>query len=189
MLRDPGDRARAPEPLRLVQAFVNTLDIENGIEELESPAALERALAEIGVPVEGPRLDASDLATALAAREALRSLALANNGVLVDEHQLETLDRIAAAARLTVRFDGQRAELVPQEHGLAGALGTILAAVHEGMTDGTWWRLKACPRGICHWVFYDRSRNGSGKWCAMSVCGNRVNTKTYRRRLARDSTA
>ena len=52
------------------------------------------------------------------------------------------------------------------------------------MADGTWWRLKGCPRDVCHWLFYDRSRNGSGKWCAMSVCGNRTNTKAYRRRAA-----
>ena len=71
---------------------------------------------------------------------------------------------------------------MPQTDGLAAGLGRILAVVHDSMTDGTWWRLKACPRDVCHWAFYDRSRNGSGKWCSMSVCGNRTNTKAYRRR-------
>ncbi len=40
MLPNPGGRASAPEPLRLVQAFVNTVDFENGVEELTDPAAL-----------------------------------------------------------------------------------------------------------------------------------------------------
>jgi predicted RNA-binding Zn ribbon-like protein len=185
VLADPGNRARAPEPLRLVQAFVNTLDIENGVEELDSPAALERVLVELGAPVRGTgRLVASDLATALELREALRALALANSGLPVEAAHLETLDRVAAAARLTARFDGTSAQLVPQAQGLDGSLGLILAVVHEAITDRTWWRLKGCPRDVCHWVFYDRSRNGSGKWCAMSVCGNRTNTKSYRRRAA-----
>jgi predicted RNA-binding Zn ribbon-like protein len=185
VLVDPGNRARAPEPLRLVQAFVNTLDIENEVETLSSPSALEGALAEIGVSVHGAGLSDSDLATALAAREALRALALANNGLPLDPQHLERLERIAAEARFTSRFEESRARLVPQAQGLEGALGQIVAVVHEAMTDGTWWRLKGCPRDVCHWVFYDRSRNGSGKWCAMSVCGNRINTKSYRRRASR----
>jgi predicted RNA-binding Zn ribbon-like protein len=185
VLADPGNRARAPEPLRLVQAFVNTLDIENRVEELESPAVLERVLVELGAPVcGGARLGTSDLATALEFREALRALALANSGLPVEATHLEALDRVAAAACLTVRFEGSSARLVPQAQGLEGSLGRILAVVHEAITDGTWWRLKGCPRDVCHWVFYDRSRNGSGKWCAMSVCGNRTNTRSYRRRAA-----
>jgi hypothetical protein len=38
----------APALLRLVQAFVNTLDIENGVEEPASPAALRDVLVRIG---------------------------------------------------------------------------------------------------------------------------------------------
>lgn len=168
-----------------MQAFVNTLDIENDVETLSSPTALERALAEIGMPVLGARLSDSDLETALATREALRALALANSGLPLDARHLETLERVAEAARLTIRFEGAQARLVPRAQGLEGVLGQIVAVVHEAITDGTWWRLKGCPRDVCHWVFYDRSRNGSGKWCAMSVCGNRVNTTSYRRRAAR----
>jgi predicted RNA-binding Zn ribbon-like protein len=186
VLADPGNRARAPEPLRLVQAFVNTRDIENGVDELSTPEELARVLEEIGVPARGGApLGASDLATAVETREALRALALANSGVPVDAESIAILDRVAAAARLTIRFDGREAELVPQAVGLTTALGQVVAVVHDAMTDGTWWRLKACPRDVCLWAFYDRSRNGSGKWCSMSVCGNRTNTKAYRRRTAR----
>ena len=48
MLPDPGDREPAPEPLRLVQAFVNTVDVENGIEELTDPGSLYDVLTRIG---------------------------------------------------------------------------------------------------------------------------------------------
>jgi predicted RNA-binding Zn ribbon-like protein len=183
VIADPGNRVPAPEPLRLVQAFVNTRDIENGVDELSSPEALARAFVELGVPVEGTPTG-KELETARTVREALRALTLANSGIPVDAGGLAVLDRVAAAARYTVRFDDGRARLVPRATGVDGSLGAILAVVHRSMADGTWWRLKGCPRDVCHWAFYDRSRNGSGKWCAMSVCGNRTNTKTYRRRVA-----
>lgn len=189
MLRDPGDRSPAPQPLRLVQAFVNTLDIENGVEELTSAAAVEETLVRLGaLPAgEGPLAEA-DLRTALEAREALRALALGNNGVPVPPDAHTALERMARAAHFTMSFADGRARLVPAARGLDGALGRILAVVHEAMADGSWWRLKGCPREVCHWLFYDRSRNGSGKWCAMSVCGNRTNTRAYRRRASRTPT-
>lgn len=185
MIPDPGGREPAPEPLRLVQAFVNTLDTENGVEELSSPAELRRVLVELGLlaPVGDP-LRGRDLAVALDVREALRALALANNGVPAAAGALRRLERAAGAARLTVSFRDGRARLVPEAHGLDGALGRLVAVVHEAMADGTWPRLKGCPRDVCHWIFYDRSRNGSGRWCAMSVCGNRTNTKAYRSRAS-----
>ena len=93
MLNDPGGRAPAPGPLRLVQRFVNTVDFENGIEELTDPAALEHALAEIGVPA-GVRLAPSDLERALRVREALRALLLGNNGIEVERSTLATLEEI-----------------------------------------------------------------------------------------------
>ena len=187
MLQDPGGRERAPAPLRLVQEFVNTLDIENGVEELTSPSALADALVRIGVLDRGEAasVDSSDLRLGLEAREALRALALANNGVAIAPGALAPLERLARAAHYTVTFgDDARAYLVPTAPGVDGALGRLVAVVQETMTDGTWWRLKGCPREVCHWLFYDRSKNGSGKWCAMSVCGNRTNTKLYRRRHA-----
>jgi predicted RNA-binding Zn ribbon-like protein len=169
----------------MVQAFVNTLDIENGVEELTTPAALHQALARVGaLPADDGPVDDADLRIGLDAREALRALALGNSGVPVPPEAYAALERVARAAHFTVRFADGRARLVPAATGVDGALGRILAVVHEAMADGTWWRLKGCPRDVCHWLFYDRSRNGSGKWCAMSVCGNRTNTKAYRRRAA-----
>ena len=41
------------------------------------------------------------------------------------------------------------------------------------MRDGHWQRMKACRNPQCRWVFYDHSRNRTGTWCSMRVCGNR----------------
>jgi predicted RNA-binding Zn ribbon-like protein len=185
MLHDPGGREPAPPPLRLVQAFVNTLDIENGIEEIADADALERVLVRIGaLPEGGGPLGPTDLRIALETREALRELGLANSGLPASPEALATIERASRAAHFALRFEHGRARLVSTAPGVDGALGRVLAVVHEAMADDSWWRLKGCPRDVCRWLFYDRSRNGSGKWCAMSVCGNRTNTRAYRRRAA-----
>jgi predicted RNA-binding Zn ribbon-like protein len=50
-------------------------------------------------------------------------------------------------------------------------------------------RLRRCPaeQGGCGWVFLDRSRNGSRRWCQMADCGTQAKIRrlTERRRAAR----
>jgi predicted RNA-binding Zn ribbon-like protein len=184
MLPDPGNRSPAPEPLRLVQAFVNTVDIENGIEELTDAAALHSVLVRIGaLPRAASSLTEDEVATAVEFREGLRRILLVNAGENADPEALAVLERASASARLSIRFErDSRATLVPRAGGLDGALGRILAVVYTSMADGSWSRLKACPRDVCGWIFYDRSRNSSSRWCSMSVCGNRTKLRRYRRR-------
>jgi predicted RNA-binding Zn ribbon-like protein len=184
LFHEPGGREPAPEPLRLVQAFVNTLDTENRVELLTTPQALRKVLRTIGAGEVGP-LGPADLHVALEAREALRALALANNGVELPPDVGPMLERVARAAHYTLQVsDAGDVRLVATATGVDGALGRILAVVQQAMANGTWSRLKGCPRDVCHWLFYDRSRNSSSKWCATSVCGNRTNTKLYRARHA-----
>ena len=75
-------------------------------------------------------------------------------------------------------------ELVAEAPGVDGALGRLVALVLAARANGSLERLKACRRDVCHWVFYDRSRNRASHWGSMSVCGNRTKTKAYRRRLS-----
>jgi predicted RNA-binding Zn ribbon-like protein len=186
MLPDPGDREPAPEPLRMVQAFVNTVDVENGVEELTDPESLHAILTRIGALDEGaPPLTQVAVGRALAVREALRSLLHANVGLTPGAKELALLDRTGTAAALSVRFGGDgRSRLTAEGSTLDGALGRILAIVYSAMVAGNWSRLKACPRDVCGWIFYDRSRNSSSRWCAMSVCGNRTKTKRHRAQAA-----
>jgi predicted RNA-binding Zn ribbon-like protein len=66
--------------------------------------------------------------------------------------------------------------------GVDGALGRLLVIVYRAMETGTWSRLKACRNDTCRWAFYDHSKNRSGHWCTMSVCGNRTKARQYRQR-------
>ena len=70
----------------------------------------------------------------------------------------------------------------PCRPGVDGALGRLLGIVAEAQKEGTWSRLKACPWDTCRWAFYDHSRNRSGVWCNMAVCGNRAKVRSYRER-------
>jgi predicted RNA-binding Zn ribbon-like protein len=50
-------------------------------------------------------------------------------------------------------------------------------------------RVRVCPleEGGCGWLFLDRSRNGSRRWCAMADCGTQAKSRrlTERRRATR----
>jgi CGNR zinc finger/Putative stress-induced transcription regulator len=169
----PGERPPAPGRLRLVQRFVNTVDYEHGREVLHSPARLRALLVELGLLDARSWVGEDDLRQAHALREDLRALALANNGVRTDV-ELET--------QLTVRVAARHASLDPDRHDVDGALAELVGIVYTAVADGTWTRLKACRRDVCGWLFYDRSRNHSARWCQMAVCGNRTKTRAYRAR-------
>ena len=163
----------APGRLELVRRFANTLDPEHGREALHSPARLHDVLVELGLLDRGTRVTHSDFAAAHDLRDRIRARALANNGIPTD---------LALDAQLTVHVDDRTAALEASSADVAGALAQLVGIVYTASVDGTWGRLKACRRDVCHWLFYDRSRNRSGVWCSMAVCGNRTKTATYRAR-------
>jgi predicted RNA-binding Zn ribbon-like protein len=160
----------APEPLRLVQRFVNTIDLSHDREWL-TDWLVEGGL---GVPSE------TDLERARAVREAIRELLYANNGQGGDGQTAETLAAAADAALLTIDFRGGR--LVARAPGIDGILGGVLVVCLGAIMDGSLARLKCCRNRECRWAFYDRSKNRSATWCSMQICGNRTKTRTYRSR-------
>jgi predicted RNA-binding Zn ribbon-like protein len=173
----------APQPLYLVQRFVNSIDLESGEDELHSPDALRRWLLERKLLAAGEGVGEDDLARALDVREGLRAVLLANNGLPLDERKVERLDRAVRGAGVRVRFrPGEEPELVPDSAGVDGAIARLMAIVAAAVEHGRWERLKACPREECEWAFYDRSKNRSGRWCQMEVCGNIEKARAFRRR-------
>jgi predicted RNA-binding Zn ribbon-like protein len=177
---------RAPGSLGVVQDFVNTRELDPESEALPTPAALAAWLDQRGL-LRDVRVSAADHRHAVELREALRRLLLANNGAVADPADLELLDRVAIESGLRPRFlAGGRVALEPAAAGVAGALGRLAAAVSDAMNAGTWGRLKACADHGCLWAFYDRSKNRSGHWCSMEVCGNRAKARQFRKRR-RDS--
>ena len=179
----------APEPLQLVQRFVNSIDLEDGEDELDSPEALRGWLA--GRNLMAARADVSDadLRRALDVREGLRALLLRNNGLEFEPEKVERLDRAAARAGVRVSFSAAaEPALAPAAEGVDGALARLLAIVGTAVADGSWERLKACPREDCEWAFYDRTKTRSGRWCRMDQCGNLAKARAFRERRRGHST-
>jgi predicted RNA-binding Zn ribbon-like protein len=177
-------RQQAPGELEHVRVFVNTFDMEEGEDGLDTPSALRAWLAEHGLLGGSARATAADLRDALEIREALRELLLANADHAPTPKAAATLDEAARRARMEVRFDADGGHLESSAGGVAGALGRLLAIVHGAMANGTWERLKACRRESCQWAFYDNTKNHSGVWCTMETCGNRAKAQAYRARHA-----
>jgi predicted RNA-binding Zn ribbon-like protein len=184
---EPGGRTPAPGALRLVQRFVNTVDLEDGPELVGDPAALRNWLVDAGLLEPGDRVSAADHARALELREAIRALAAAHGGAAEDADAAATISEAAARARLRpVVIDASTMRLEPETGGVDGALGRIVAAIQDAIVAGTWSRLKACDRHSCRWAFYDRSKNQSSHWCSTAGCGSREkNRRAYRRRRGR----
>ena len=184
-LIEPGDRSPAPGPLRVIQLFVNTNDLETGPDLLPDADALRAWLVDHDLLASDPVSD-DDHARAIALREAIRALASAHAGLPHDPGAGEVVDEAARRASLRPVLGDSATRFEPGATGVDAALGRIVAAIHTAIAEGTWPRLKACERDVCRWAFYDRSKNGSGHWCSMAVCGQREkNRRAYARRRAR----
>jgi predicted RNA-binding Zn ribbon-like protein len=45
--------------------------------------------------------------------------------------------------------------------------------------------VRECGASDCAWLFLDRSRNGTRRWCDMAVCGNREKARRFQERSRR----
>jgi predicted RNA-binding Zn ribbon-like protein len=190
MSADHDHPKAAPAELDHIRQLVNTLDLETGEDKLADPQALAAWLVARDLLPEGEKLSDVDLQQARATREALRKLLLANNGGDVDPAAVDAVNAAMKSAELVVRFDATgEAALAPVRPGIDGAIGRLAAIVFRSMAEGTWQRLKACADSGCEWAFYDWSKNRSGAWCDMAVCGNRAKARAYRERRQRGRAA
>jgi predicted RNA-binding Zn ribbon-like protein len=178
-----AQRSPAPGSLEDVRAFVNTLDVESGQDTLTEVGGLRAWLVDRGLLDDGAVVTEDDLQRARRLREARR-------GMLRPNHDREppTPSDLAVvnefAEVLTVRFTPDGWEIIPAHDGVGQAVGHLLGRVVSAMGDGTWARLKVCVEDTCQWAFYDASRNRSGRWCSMAVCGNRTKVRAFRERQA-----
>jgi len=176
-------RHLAPPPLDLVEAFINTADLESGSDGLATASALHGWLLDHQLIKRGEVVTARDRHQAIRLREALRRAALANNSGGVDGRTVRELNRLARDTQIVVAFgDDGVARLDPAVTGVEAGLARILTTAFVAMLTGSWRRLKSCANGACQWAFYDASKNRSGRWCDMADCGNDAKGRAYRTR-------
>ncbi|HZO70506.1 MAG TPA: CGNR zinc finger domain-containing protein, partial [Kribbellaceae bacterium] len=167
--------------LATVQRFVNTRVHDFGIDRLGTAAKARVWLRSTGLLAPEAPLDEAEAARLRRVREGLRALAVANREGDLDPSAPAELAREGETAIVRVRLgDDAATSLAPASSGSDAAVATLLVIVHEAQLTGTWPRLKACRH--CTYAFFDRSKNRSAAWCAMSICGNRTKNRAYRQR-------
>ena len=151
-----------PEIALLVE-FLNTIDEDTGEEDLGDDRAFAAWLRQHGLPSRG-----ADATEARAARDALRAAA---DG----RHPRQD---VFAMVPLHLGINADANPELTSRH----PLGPILVAALKLAYEGEWTRIKLCDMDSCRFAFHDTSRNRSGRWCTMRVCGNRAKTRAFRER-------
>lgn len=163
-----SERVPAPGDLALIEALVNTLDIETDTDELDTAAGRAPfGLTESGLPA------AREL------RESLRATLLAHAGHPA-HRETTPLGELLSRAPLLITIDPTDGTASLEPAAEAPLLSRVASAIAQSLVTGTWLRLKACEAPTCHWAYYDRSPAGRGRWCSMAVCGARAKMRRYR---------
>ena len=64
--------------------------------------------------------------------------------------------------------------VAPPALSLGGALAPVIWSAADLLTHAGERRIRRCANDKCQWVFVDRSKGGTRRWCDMSSCGNRA---------------
>lgn len=172
------------ESLDAIVSFANTIDIEAGTDRLRTPEGLLGWLMAHGLASPDSRIGLEDLADLVGLRNAMRELISAQGGKTPSPTTLEALRRASAEAAVTISTDrvGTVQLSIRPSSDASVAKTHLLMAIMHAQESGAWRRLSICQNPGCGWVFYDRSKNRSRRWCDMAVCGNRAKAARYRSR-------
>ena len=179
--RLPTDPRSAPGELEDLRGFLNTDNRFFGFDamlEAERRAAYwSRWLPRFdvdGVDEEGWR-------RLVELRDAVRALVAAEPGAA------EQVTRVAARHPVRVSVaagpGGPRTGLAPAGTRPEGRVAAVvLGALQAAIEDGRIARLRICERAECQWVYYDSTKNRSGRWCSSDPCGDVMKARAYRAR-------
>jgi predicted RNA-binding Zn ribbon-like protein len=99
----------------------------------------------------------------------------------VPQTDLDELNTLLAQGlsrlRIGSREDGGRWEWEYAESGLDLPLWPIAQSAAELLISPNLARLRQCNGQKCTWIFLDRSKNRSRRWCHMGFCGNRAKSQ------------
>lgn len=178
------------DELELIADFLNTHDkrqrFENdeGVDSLTTPKELHSWLFQHQLISEEEVVTAHELELALNLRSGLRKTIsnTIHDEQRKDKTDVEVLNQVAKHFHFRIVFEDGATVLQPDHTAGKWGLGTLLTIILELKRKGGWERVKACSAADCQWVFIDRSKPGTGKWCSMKACGNRAKNKTFRER-------
>lgn len=135
-----------------------------------------------------PETAAAVFQQALALREAIfRIFAAQIAGVPPASGDMALLNAAIAASYPHLRLitDGAAGfiwewEEAPQQ--LDRVLWPVVRSTVETLVSAELARVRMCQGEHCGWLFVDRSKNHSRRWCDMQECGNIAKVRRYRRK-------
>lgn len=123
---------------------------------------------------------------ALRLRDLLRQLLLSvSDGTAPDAKAVEELNRryIKAMASVEMKWqDGRLQWATRADPRMTTILDRVVWRAGELLSCGDVKRLRRCANPDCGWLFLDRSKNGTRRWCSMRECGERAKAKRYYQR-------
>jgi predicted RNA-binding Zn ribbon-like protein len=157
-----------------------------------TPMLAQRLLAE---SAHRPRVAADTYRRGIELREAVwRGFSALAAGRQPAARDLDLIGRETAEAHAHARVvrtsDGFDWAWPDDDVSLARPLWAVARSATELLTDrGARDRLRECASQTCAWVFLDRSRNRTRRWCDMNDCGNRAKQRRFQQRRARGARA
>jgi predicted RNA-binding Zn ribbon-like protein len=173
--------AMAPGGVALVQDFLNTKAIAGYPDLLADPelaqtwatSAIQSWLVSRDDHVHPPALSTADFAKLRTLRATIANL-IAGDTAAGD-------DGGAVSASFGISDTGE-VRLEPAGKGWRWLASALWGEILLSQQIGTWQRLKQCHNTDCGSTFYDRSKNNSGVWHNVKVCGNAANLRASRAR-------
>jgi len=176
-----GDRER-PETERLrgyrdLLAFARQAGLLAGDEEARLAARAKR----------DPRRAEAALGLARFLREAMYRIfsaaAASRPPAAADLERLNAaLPEALSRLRLERRDSGFVWTWAAPAESLEAPLWPIVRSAAEVLASGELRQVRECAGSGCNWLFLDRSRNRSRRWCSMETCGNRAKAHRHYRR-------
>lgn len=175
------DERRNDVPRELLNSFVDLVawGLQAGAVDESAAQALRRTAQA------RPRAAALALHRARLLREALYAIFSAAAGLRVlpaqAVDQLNTALVPALAARRLELIAGRPGWVFVEQNppNLDRVLWPAILSAAELLTSADLFRVCECAGERCAWLFLDRSKNQSRRWCDMTVCGNRAKARRH----------
>jgi predicted RNA-binding Zn ribbon-like protein len=92
----------------------------------------------------------------------------------------EVLVQALRHSRIVATEDGySRTWDEPRGNDLESPLWPVAHSAAELLTSSEIRRVRECASDTCAWLFVDRSKNRTRRWCDMKICGNREKARRH----------
>jgi predicted RNA-binding Zn ribbon-like protein len=164
------------------------IDVGANARELQDARALRAAIGRLAVAAApAPASSAADRAAVAA------GLRAGGGRTRPTPDDIDTVNLFAALPDVPPSLPGGRRRAGANRVRLTQALSSVArdavslfneVGFDDVEADGRPTRLSRCSAPDCGLVFYDSSRGGTRRWCAMQRCGNRAKVRAHRARRA-----